>query len=264
MPKNEYKILSISDFHGLLVDKSALAALLNVIKSNKDIDEIVLNGDILDLPYLSRHHKRLYEKGVMKGYSEIKEIEFVKDAILKPLRKATKANIVYRLGNHEERITNPFTLTKEQLERLSIVHEEYNTTRLNKMLDLDAIGIEYDPKPIRNYYGIFDVVHGLSLAKNAPIKNIHEYMGSGTSGHSHRLNSSYITNKNSSYCWLESGCMRLTTEVEYLATAKVADWVNGFVSVTFDLSNKRQPLFFAETHSIIHGKTKYNGRIYSA
>jgi hypothetical protein len=255
-------VIFASDFHGLLVDHKALSCLISVLKNNK-IDELVLNGDVLDLPYLSRHDKRLYERGLFKGYSEIKEIEFVKESILKPLRKATKADIIYRLGNHDERITNPLRLTKEQLERLAIVHDEYGTTKLDKMLDLKSIGIEYDPKEVRNYYRIFDCVHGLSLSKNAPLKNIYEYMGSGTSGHSHRLNSNYINNKHNAYCWLESGCFRTTENVEYLPTGKIADWVNGFVGVTFDLSG-RSPLFFAKTHSIIEGTVEFNGKIYKS
>lgn len=234
--------------------------MLSIVNNNK-IDEIVLNGDVLDLPYLSRHTKKLFEVGIMKRYSEVSEIEFVKKYILGELRKATKAKIVYRLGNHEERITAPYSLTKEQLERLNIVYDEYNTTDLDKMLELRSMGIEYDPTPVRTYYGVFDCVHGLSLAKSAPAKNIQEYMSSGTSGHSHRLNSTYITNKKSSYCWLESGCMRTRDAVEYLPTAKVADWANGFVQVVFDLSG-RKPLFYAKTHPIIEGKCEFNGVIY--
>lgn len=262
--KKRYKVIFASDFHGKLVCKPSLQCLLNLLKDNKDIDEVVLNGDILDFPYLSRHHKKLYKKGPFRNYSEIDEIEFVKNEILAPLKKSTKAKIVFRLGNHEERVTQPLTLTQDQLERLAVVHEEYGTTKLDKMLCLSEIGIEYDPKPVRNYFHVFDAVHGLSLAKSAGRNNIYEYMGSGTSGHSHRLGVTYINNKHSSYCWIESGCMRIKEAVEYLPTAKIADWSNGFVEVTFDLTNPRQPLFFASPHAIVNGKCEYGGKIYSA
>ncbi len=78
MKKNRpYRVIFASDFHGLLLDKASFNCFIKILKGS-DIDEVVLNGDILDLPYLSRHHRRLYEGGMMRGYSEVKEIEFAK------------------------------------------------------------------------------------------------------------------------------------------------------------------------------------------
>lgn len=260
----QYRVLICSDIHGVLVDSPSFNCLLEVLRDNK-FDEVVLNGDVIDLPYLSKHDKRLIEEGDLKNYSEVSEIEFAKKNILRPLREATNARIVYRLGNHEERITSPKILSTTQLGRLAILTHHYNSVKLDEMLELEKIGIEYDPNPIRKYFGgIFNLVHGLSLAQGAPKKNIYMYMSSGSSGHSHRLNSTYLTNFDNPYVWVESGCLRKTKEVEYLPTAIVPDWQNGFADVTFDLSRGDDNVrFFAKTYPIINGATEYNGKIYT-
>lgn len=261
--KSVYKVCIASDFHGFLVDEASLNAFIQMISHN-DFDEIVLNGDIIDFPYLSSHVRKLYEgSDAMKGYSEVGEIEFVKKNIIIPIVNSSNgAKVVYRIGNHEERVTSPKRYGKEQSERLNELYQHYNTTKLDEMLCLEELGVEYDPTPIRNYGDIFEVVHGLSLSKNAPEKNIYQYMGSGCSGHSHRLNQRYITNRNSSYVWLESGCMRVIDNVEYLPTATIPDWTNGFVTVYFDCNEDGVDSFFAETHPIINGKCRVNGVIY--
>lgn len=252
-----YRLLVLSDIHGVFVDHKAWQCVLTVI-ANNHFDEIVLNGDVLDFPLISRFDRKIFDIPLMKTYSEIFEIEFTKQFILNPLRQlAPEAKIVFRLGNHEERLTEgKYSVAAE---RIAKVFKHYNTSELNQMLDLDKLNIEYDTSVCRNYFNQFDVVHGLSLSKNAPTANIYEYMGSGTSGHSHRMNSTYIRNKHSSYTWLESGCLRTVEDVEYIPTAKVVDWNQGFVSVTFDRDTE---LFYAKTHPVVNGTCEFNGIVY--
>lgn len=252
-----FKLLVLSDLHGIFLDEKAWQIVLSIIKNN-NFDEIVLNGDILDFPLISKHDKKLFEVPVMKNYSEALEIEFTKKVILKPLRDvAPDSKIIFRLGNHEERLTEgKYSVAAERLAKL---FKHYNTSELNQMLKLDKLGIEYDPSECRNYFDRFDVVHGLSLAKTAPRNNINMYMGSGTSGHSHRLNSTYIRNKKHPYVWVESGCLRTIDNVEYLNTAMVADWMQGFVTVVFDTDND---YFYSKTHPIVNGSCEFNGVIY--
>ena len=250
-----YKLLVLSDLHGVFLDNKAWNIVLEIIRNNS-FDEIVLNGDILDFPFISKHDRKLFEVPVLQNYSEVLEIEFTKKGILQPLREAApKSKIVFRLGNHEERLTQgKYTVAAERLAKL---FKHYNSAELDEMLDLKSFDIEYDPTEVRDYFGLFEVVHGLSLAKTAPRNNINMYMGSGTSGHSHRLNSTYIRNKKSPYVWVESGCLRTIENVEYLNTAMVADWMQGFVTVTFD-----NELFFSKTHPIVNGSCEFNGVVY--
>lgn len=261
--KKVFKTLWFSDPHGWLSDPKANAVIRKVLQSNK-FDEVGINGDIVDLPYLSKHTAKLYEDEVLSGYSEINEIEHTKAALLEPLRASTDAKIRVRLGNHDERITKPFNFGQGQSNRLNILYNHYNSTKLDEMLGLKASdNWIYDPSPRFTYYDKFDIVHGLSIQKGASRKNINDYFSSGSSGHTHRLGATYVTNRNDSYLWIEMGCTRIADQAEYLPTGITPDWQQGFVDLTFYFEGK-DVLFFAEPHAIIKGKCKYNGVIYTA
>jgi hypothetical protein len=262
--KKLYKVLFLSDVHGWLADLKALRCINKVLQSDP-FDEVVINGDLADLPYISRHAKRLNEDGILRGYSEVEEIEYIKDQILKPLRLSTDARIRIRLGNHDERITNPLSISESQKDRLMVLAKHYNTsyTNFQGMLNIkETDGYIYDPAPVTSWFDKFDATHGLSLAKNAAEKNIMEYMGSGTSGHTHRLNSKFLTNRKAPYVWFESGCTRIIQDVEYLPTGKVADHQQGFIPVAFT-KEWDSVYFFGEPHIIVDGYCRYNGVVYN-
>lgn len=256
--KKLYKVLIFSDPHGWLADLTALRCINKVLQHNK-FDEVIINGDLTDLPYISKHTQRLYEDGILKGYSEVKEIEYTRDEILKPLRLSTGANIRVKIGNHDERITKPFNIGDKQLARLAVLHQHFDTTKYEKMLGLDD-GFIYDPTDVYNLFDVFSITHGLSLNKNAAEKNIYEYMSSGSTGHTHRLNSKYLTNKRNPYVWLESGCTRLIQQVEFFPTGKVADWQQGFIEVVFTKDDDVR--FYASPTIILEGRCYYNGVVY--
>lgn len=259
--KNQYKVLMFSDPHGWLADLKALRCINKVLQHNK-MDEVCINGDLCDFPYISRHTKKLYEDGILAGYSEVKEVEYTNDQILKPLRASTDAKIRVRLGNHDERVTKPNLLGDSQLARLAILYKHFKTTNYNEMLCCNPNdGFIYDPEDVFTYFDMFDVVHGLSLSKNAPEKNIQEYMSSGASGHSHRLHPYYRTNRKAPYVWFELGHTRIGEQVEYFPTGKIPDWQQGFVEVNFFTVGDKVR-FFAQPINIIEGRCLYNGIIY--
>jgi len=259
--KKLYKALIFSDPHGWLSDLSALRCINQVLKHNK-FDEVIINGDITDLPYLSKHTQRLYEDGILNGYSEVKEIDYTVEQILNPLRLSTDAKIRVRLGNHDERLTKPYNLGQEQLARLAVLYKHFDTTKYNEMLKLkETDGYIYDEDDVYTMFNQFYITHGLSLNKTAAEKNIYEYMGSGSTGHTHRLNSKYLTNRLNPYVWFESGCTRLVKQVEFLPTAKVADWQQGFIEAVFMIDNKNVR-FYASPTLILEGKCYFNGVVY--
>jgi hypothetical protein len=258
--RNRYSVLVKSDEHGWLTDQTVQRCINRVLQNNH-FDEVALLGDLMDLPYVSRHEKKLFDDGILAGYSEIKEVEYTKEQILNPLRLSTDARIRFIPGNHDERITKPHMNSKSQLARLAVLFKEYKSTEYQKILSFDDYGIEWDGKDFINWFDVFTGVHGLSLSKNAGEKNIYEYMGSGASGHSHRLNYKPITNRNNPYVWLEIGCGRVRTEVEYFPTGKIPDWQHGFATIHFYTINK-EVYFFAEPHQVIDGMCMYNGVLY--
>ena len=259
--KKMYSVLFFSDCHGWLCDLTTTRCINQILQHN-NFNEVCINGDITDMPYISKHTGKLYEDGILAGYSEIKEIDYTKEQILKPLRLSTDAKIRIRLGNHDERITKPINISQSQLAKLAILFKNFNTTHYGEMLGVNNTdGFIYDESDCYTYFDIFDCVHGLSLNKNASERNIMEYMSSGTSGHTHRLNSKYLTNKKSPYVWFESGCTRIAEQVEYFPTGKVADWQNGFLVVNF-LVESDKVRFYATPVIIIEGKCFYNGVLY--
>ena len=260
--KKSYTVLLKSDEHGWLSDLGVQRCINKVIQNNH-FDEIALGGDLGDWPLISRHEKRVFGDPFLDGYSEVEEARYIREHILAPLRySAGETKITFIPGNHDERITKPHLLTIGQQSRLAVLFKERQHTEYQNILDFDKNGIEWDGKTEKlDWFDKFTFVHGLSLAKNAPESNIKEYMGSGASGHTHRLQAKYITNKRAPYVWLEVGCGRLRDKVEYLPTNKIADWQHGFATVTF-YKDGNKTSFFAETHVIVENRCKYNGVIY--
>lgn len=257
-----YKVLFFSDCHGWLADLKALRCINRILQKNR-VDEVCINGDICDMPYLSKHTQKLYSDGILKDYTEVGEIEYTREQILKPLRLSTDALIRVRIGNHDERITKPNLLGDKQLQRLAILYKHYQTTKFEEMLGLsESEGFIYDPSDVFSYFDKFDVVHGLSLSKNAPEKNIQEYMSSGASAHSHRLHPYTKTNRKHPYVWVEMGHTRIGEQVEYFPTGKIPDWQQGMLFITFVRRNGEW-FFHWECVQIIDGYAMYNGEFFS-
>lgn len=256
--KKSYTVLLKSDEHGWLTDLTVQRCINKVLQKNH-FDEVALLGDLGDWPYISRHEKKLYGEGILNGYSEVEEARYIREQILAPLRHSTKAKISFIPGNHDERITKPFTLSVNQLARLSILHNDRNATKLGDILAFPEYGIDWDGISNQiNWFDMFTAVHGLSLAKNAPERNIMEYMGSGATGHTHRLQSKYITNRKNPYVWLEIGCGRIREEVEYFPTGKIPDWQHGFGVIQF-IKTHNGYTFHAQVIPVINGTCLYNG-----
>lgn len=89
------EILVLSDIHIPFHDKKALNIALQYAK---DCDTILLNGDIIDFYGLSRFIKNP-EKNFINH-----EIEIAKE-FLQMLRSNFKGEILFKVGNHEDRLT---------------------------------------------------------------------------------------------------------------------------------------------------------------
>jgi predicted phosphodiesterase len=90
------RILFLSDIHIPYHDEEALALALQYGKE-KDADCIYLNGDILDF-----YHGSTFEKDPKKRRIK-EELDAARDFLAILRREFPKAEIVYKVGNHEER-----------------------------------------------------------------------------------------------------------------------------------------------------------------
>lgn len=145
--------LILSDIHFPHSDDNTVEAALNEA-SRIGVKGILLNGDILDSAEISSHEKH---KSAEKYRDEIQMgVNFLKE-----LRKTfRKARIVYKIGNHEERLDRYIVTHAPALTGL----EGFN---LRSLLHMDDLGVELveDRRVIR--LGKLNVLHG------------HEFRGGG-------------------------------------------------------------------------------------
>lgn len=92
------RILRLSDIHFPIHDEAAVNAALRYGQEN-DPTIILLDGDIADLHDFSSH-----EKTTMMSYV-LEEVQMVVDFLDALRRMFPKARIIYKEGNHEDRLT---------------------------------------------------------------------------------------------------------------------------------------------------------------
>jgi predicted phosphodiesterase len=98
LPKKNNNILFLSDIHLPYHDMNAVDLAIKYGKENK-VNTVYLNGDILDFYQLSRFTKDRR----LRDFAS--EIEMGRD-FLDYLKKELKADIFYKIGNHEDRYEN--------------------------------------------------------------------------------------------------------------------------------------------------------------
>lgn len=254
------KILVLSDLHGPFLDKRCWKIVLDVISDWKP-DTVILNGDTADFSQISKHDRKIRFVGgqydVPWGLYE--EIMMIRGEILGPLRKAAgKARIIWRNGNHDQRLNDIATTSPHVLEELLTTTRRLRSFEIPDLFQFSKFGITYDPKPIMRIHDIFTVIHGVKTSKMAPRDNLRLF-GSGTSGHTHRSGVWTEIMHGHLQSWTESGTLRTVDDVEYMPFGSKPDWSQSFVSLYI---NKKK--FFCTPHQIIGRQCEFHGKIYSA
>lgn len=117
----------LSDIHLGIHDKNAIVTALRYLKKEK-IQTIILNGDVIDSASLSTHAKiekpptYLYEVTITKSFLQNLKTEF------------PNARIIYKEGNHEDRLSRYIQNRASELEGM---------VDLYRLLDLKNMGIEF-------------------------------------------------------------------------------------------------------------------------
>lgn len=256
-----------SDFHSQFVDEQAFRILLNVL-SDDPPDCLIINGDLLDFTSISDHAKKIQvlQPTILAGYRFEDEIEFTRKKILMPLREAmgSKPKMAIRLGNHDLRALRPSKSNSDAMAEIMATCARRNVAFGVDMLDklLELKNSKIDATLSKNgkdiLFKTFTVVHGANTSKAAPKRNLEVY-GSGTSGHTHRVNCHTQLLHGKIQGWWESGCMRRMKDVEYVEHGVDVDWCHAFLRLRI---NKNTGLFFCTPHIILDGKCDYNGRLY--
>jgi UDP-2,3-diacylglucosamine pyrophosphatase LpxH len=121
------KTAVFSDIHLGIHDKAALIAAIQYAKQDR-VENIILNGDILDSAQISRHPKHADTPKFLN------EIELAKQ-FLEGLRSEFKdQNIYFKIGNHEDRLERYLMQNADALAGL---------IDFRKLLKLDELGIRF-------------------------------------------------------------------------------------------------------------------------
>lgn len=190
--RRNLEIVVASDLHSYFVDPFALDVLIESIEMVQP-DVVVLNGDVVDFPQISRHRQ-------LPGHFNLSlqgEIDFAREKILRRVRQAApEAQIDFVLGNHEYRLVTYVADTAPQLASL-------RTLEFGPLFGLDEFEINLacrsnflaptkaDRKKDRaeNWHiigGCFVATHGTSCARFAAAEQMRRFQMCGTSGHTHR------------------------------------------------------------------------------
>lgn len=144
------KILIISDLHFPYQNNSAIQKALE-FGLEKNVNCILINGDLIDFAGISRHEKDWRQRTVNEEFEAVR-------AFLTGLRGLfPKTRIVFKLGNHDER-------WEKWLFRMAPEIFDCTDFQLEVLLRLGELKIEIvkDKRPIR--IGKLTVLHGHELA----------------------------------------------------------------------------------------------------
>ena len=205
----------LSDTHFPFQDNTAIKkALVSIIIYKPDL--IILNGDIVDFYALSKYSKKPSMCNLKNEIDTTKEF-------FKALRTKFKKRIIFKPGNHENRLCNYILNHAAMFEGLT-------SLSLSSLLDLNKYGVEYAEDVIR--VGDLNVIHGHesgNICSAYPAKSL--YLVAKTNclaGHCHRQ-SSFVTR---TICGdiirtYTTGCLSILTP-DY---SKHNDWTHGIALI---------------------------------
>jgi predicted phosphodiesterase len=195
------KILILSDIHFPFQHNQALETALEY-GYKKGVDTIVLNGDILDMYSVSR-----WEKDPRKRVGISHELDIARN-FLKALRtNFTDAQIVFKEGNHEERMETYLRVKAPEL----LDTDEFS---LEVLLRMNEIGGRYVKNKKIIKAGHLNIIHGHEFGRSvfSPVNPARGFYNRGKvnliAGHNHQTSEHSEPNMNGKEisCW-STGCL---------------------------------------------------------
>ena len=212
----------LNDLHIPYHDKKVLNLVLSFLKKKEvKIDEIILNGDIVDCYPISTFDKKPFSPSSID--LEIEELE----KFIKELQKITP-KITYIGGNHSDRYRK-WIWKNEAIHRLG-QDRGIQVSKLSfaTLYGLDELGVKCLEYGDGVWLGKLWVTHGEVIRKHAGYTARAEFERNGVStltGHTHRMGRYSHTNRGGSYASWENGCL-CQLKPEYIKG--IPDWQHGF------------------------------------
>ena len=227
--------LIIADTHVPYHDTYAITLTLQYVKENADIDFLLINGDFMDAYQLSRFVKDPRQRHF------VEELKVAEHMIAALRQQFPDAKIVYKEGNHDQRLDDYLKVKAPELFGLEEVE-------LRNLLHLADYGIDYVGEKRIVMCGKLPIIHGHEMwttltnpvnpARGLFLKAKHTSL----CAHHHQVsmhNEDDIMGSQTA-CW-SMGCLCELTP-QYMPINK---WGHGFVLITkepdgeFELENKR-------------------------
>ena len=236
---NQSKILIISDLHFPYQDNKAIELALQY-GLDKNVNCILINGDLLDFATISRHERDWRHRQVHE------EFEAVRSFLVGLRGLFPKAKIVFKEGNHDERWEKWLFLKAPE------IFDDPEFT-LQARLRLGELRIDYvrDKRPVQ--IGKLTVLHGHELAGgsggvNPARSTFLKTLDSVLVGHYHKRSSHDETTMNGNVISVQSqGCLCGMNPL----FMPINKWQQGFSYVEHDIKTGD---YLLHNHVIIKGK----------
>jgi len=215
------KTLIISDIHIPYHSSTALDCAFNIARQER-VEQVIINGDLIDCESLSRYDKR-YD--TVDFAREIDETKYFLQELRKTFRRA---RIIYKAGNHEERLETYIMRKAPELAHLKAL-------MIPALLELQALSIEYVNDRSAIQLGKLSIYHGHEIGSaasvNVAISVLRKTLTNTLCGHWHKTQQEILRNAEGHLvgAWI-SGCL-CDLNPFY---RPVNTWNHGFAIVTTD------------------------------
>lgn len=230
--------VALSDIHFPYEDKAAIGLVTQFLKDFHP-DVLVLNGDIWDMPQISKYAVRRTE--LLKTTPIQDHLNYGIEGVAKLIDAAGAKDNKLALGNHEDRWELYLGTEAKALASLECLD-------FDKVFQLKGI----DWKKYGDGFWLNDrlfIYHGTKIGVNWT-ENERQDTGSSTiTGHKHQQRVTYYKDRSRSYKNIGQGCL-CSMNVPYLRTPP--NWTQGFV-YGYILDDDKFRAFETE---IIHGEEK--------
>jgi predicted phosphodiesterase len=210
------KTLIFSDVHleaGIRED-TAYELLKRVIAKEK-FDNIIIDGDFLDLSYIS--HFTEDTPLLTEGKRLKADFDYLRRE-LKFFKKHCKGRLIYLEGNHEERV-------QKMVNAAPVLDGLVSIDQICRDEDVEYIQTNKQPMQLKDDLYI---AHGLALTKFCSATNVEKAGVSIITGHSHRTQlytTSYLNQK--PVTGISLGCIS-TLSPEYVQGKRIPNWSRSF------------------------------------
>jgi len=123
---------------------------------DEHVDTVIINGDLLDFASISRYDQTA-DVATLRD-----EIDACKDILAMVRRRLPRARIIYRIGNHEERLEHYLMRHAREIAQLGVV-------TLDRLLNLEKLRIEYRNDRTPLWLGKLCILHGHEMRTHAAI-----------------------------------------------------------------------------------------------